>query len=119
MMASGRWEQIRERHLSAPGARERYEHVRNTVISIRQILQTIEAERERLGLTKAELAQEIGASPSAIRRLLTSETTNPTLRTVLELCDVLGIELRLRTSRGGRSARRQRPERVAATQTAV
>jgi DNA-binding phage protein len=92
----GRWEQIRARKLAGPDVQARYERTRRSVSSIRQLLQLIDAERRRAGLTKAELAERTGASPAAIRRLLTSDGSNATLRTILDLLDALDIELALR-----------------------
>src|SRR6266540_3508119 len=85
----GRWEQIRARKLADPAAREQYERTRRAVILTRQILQLVDSERERAGLTKAELAQRAGTNPAAIRRLLTSGSSNPTLRTLLVVFDAL------------------------------
>jgi DNA-binding phage protein len=95
----GRWEQIRERLLDDPEARERYERTFQVTVEIRRLLQTIEAEREQAGLTKAELARLAGTNPAAMRRLLTAETSNPTLRTLLAIFDALGLELSLRPKR--------------------
>ena len=91
-----RWTRIRERRLIDPATRERYERTRRAVTSIRRVLQTIDAERERAGLTKAELAGRIGASPAAVRRLFTSNAANPTLRTILDLSGALDLVLDLR-----------------------
>ena len=112
-----RWSQIRERKLADPRARERYERTRRSVSSIQEVLQRVDAERQRVGLTKAELAQRIGTSPAAIRRLFTSESANPTLRTILDLFEALDLELALRPKlrrRGARSSPRARPRNQAA-----
>lgn len=93
---SDRWTRIRERTLADAAARERYERTRRSVTSIRHVLQAIDAERERAGLTKAELAERIGTSPAAVRRLLTSDAANPTLRTILDLFDALNLEVAVR-----------------------
>jgi transcriptional regulator with XRE-family HTH domain len=65
----------------------------------------IDAERRQAGLTKAELAQRIGASPAAVRRLFTADSANPTLRTVLELVDALELEMSLKPKSRARAAR--------------
>ncbi len=104
-----RWEQFRERLLQDPEAREQYERTFRTTVEIRHLLQAIEAERERAGLTKAELARRAGTNPAALRRLLTAETSNPTLRTLLAVFDALGLELALKPKRpasGGSRSRR-------------
>lgn len=102
---SSRWERIRARKLADPDVRDRYERARRSIASVRQLLQLVEAERERAGLTKAELAERAGASPAAVRRLLTADGANPTLRTILDLLHALDIELALRPSARGRAVR--------------
>ena len=97
---SDRWTRIRERKLTDPVARARYERTRRAITSIRQVLQLIDAERERAGLTKAELAERIGTSPAAVRRLFTSDAANPTLRTILDLSNALDLDLALRPRDG-------------------
>ena len=94
-----RWEQIRERLLEDPEAREQYQRTFQATVESRHLLQAIEAERERAGLTKAELARLAGTNPAAMRRLLTAETSNPTLRTLLAIFDALGLEFSLRPKR--------------------
>ncbi len=53
----------------------------------------------RAGMSKTELARRVGVNPSAMRRLLTAETANPTLKTMLGLFDALGLEVSLTSSR--------------------
>lgn len=91
--AVGRWSAIRERRLADPGVREQYERTFASVSVVRQLLQALNAERERAGVSKSELARRVGASPAAIRRLFTSTTANPTIRTIVELFWALDIEL--------------------------
>lgn len=92
-----RWAQIRERALRTPDLQARYEHRRRTVISTRKLLMRIDAERERAGLTKAELARRIGTAPSVVRRLFAAEAGNPTLHTVLDVVEALGMEIEFRS----------------------
>ena len=100
---SSRWALIRARKLADPATRERYERTRRSVAMTRQVLQVIDAERVKAGLSKADLAQRIGTSPSVVRRLLTSDTSNPTLKTVLGILDALDVQFILRP----RAPRRQ------------
>jgi ribosome-binding protein aMBF1 (putative translation factor) len=92
----GRWEHIRSRAVTTPELCERYERGKQTVLRMRKFLKQIDAERERSGLTKAEIAHRIGANPSVIRRLFSSGSGNPTLRTLLEMLDVLEVEIELK-----------------------
>ncbi len=95
-MGQSRWAEIRSRTLSDPAMRQRYERTRRSVAAVRQVLQTIDAARERVGMTKAELAERAGTNPAAMRRLLTSGSSNPTLRTLIEVSDALGLEMVVR-----------------------
>ncbi len=104
MSGESRWASMRERALADPDDRRRYERKKRTIALTRQVLMRIDAERERTGLSKAELARRIGTSPSVVRRLFTSEGSNPTLRTVIEMLDELGIDLDLTPSAGGSAA---------------
>ena len=97
---AGRWEELRERVLNTPEKRERYERNKRALILTRQILMQIDAERERAGLSKAELARRIGATPSVVRRVFSAEASNPTLRTVLDMLSALDMAVELRPARG-------------------
>lgn len=103
-----RWGRIRARKLADPSARERYERTRQSVAMMRQVLQVVDAERERAGLTKADLAHRVGVDPSAIRRMFTSDASNPTLRTILEVLDALGLEVTVRRRAPMRRSRASR-----------
>ena len=65
---------------------------------IRKLLMTIDSERQRVGIPKAELARRIGADPSVVRRLFSREASNPTLKTVLDLLAALNIDVELKRS---------------------
>ena len=93
-----RWERIRTRTLETPERRARYERTKRQVIATRHILQQIDEERERRGMTKADLAHRIGATPSVVRRLFSSETSNPTLGTVVAMLDALDLGVHVRRS---------------------
>jgi ribosome-binding protein aMBF1 (putative translation factor) len=100
-----RWAEIRARKLADPLARERYERTRRSVLAVREVLQRIQREREKAGLSKADLARRIGANPAAIRRMFTSGSSNPTLKTILELADALDLEIELSPREQGIPAR--------------
>lgn len=107
----GRWEQMRDRTLADPAIRERYERNLRKFALVREVVEAVEAGRAQAGISKAELARAVGADPSVVRRLRTDEESNPTVKTLLHLCDVLG--LRLRVEHAGRSPTSvpQRPRR--------
>ena len=92
---SPKWAAMRDRRLADATSREQFQRTRITVIEIRRLLQRIDAERERAGLSKSELARRAGTTPAAVRRLFTSPSANPTLRMVLDLFDALDLEITL------------------------
>lgn len=109
---TGRWALIRSRALDTPQRRARYERSRKQVLATRLILQQIDAERERRGLTKTALAREVGTTPSVIRRLFSSETSNPTLGTVVAVLEALDLAVEVRPAQGHRrTAAPTRPAR--------
>jgi len=102
--AGNMFERLREEIVNTPELRAQYERTRRRTILIRQILMSIDAERERTDLTKADLARRIGVAPSTVRRLFSSGARNPTLQTMLDLLAALDLELAVQP------ARRQEPE---------
>ncbi len=90
------WQEFREQLLDDAEAREEYERTFHSTVVFREILQLVEAEREKAGLSKAELAHRIGVNPASIRRLLTSESGNPTFKTMLGVFDALGLAFSLK-----------------------
>lgn len=87
------YERYRRKRLSDPKFREHYERHRAEIESIDAILSIIESRREELGLTKADLARLIGKRPEAVRRIFSGHLANPTLSTVLEMTEALGMEV--------------------------
>jgi DNA-binding phage protein len=63
--------------------------------AIDEIMNQIEGARADAGLTKAELARAINASPDSVRRLLSSKPANPTLGTLAEVAAALGMKVTL------------------------
>lgn len=74
------------RHYAADSAR---------IAAIDAVVNQLDDARAASNLTKAQLAQAIGAEPSVVRRLLSARTVNPTLATVAELAAVLGLKVTL------------------------
>lgn len=72
-----------------------YSEARSAIDTTDQIVRAMDAARVELGMSKAELARRIGAKPESIRRLFTAGTANPTLNTVAQIADVLGMRLDL------------------------
>jgi ribosome-binding protein aMBF1 (putative translation factor) len=74
------------RHYAAESAR---------IDAIDAVINRLDELREESGLSKAQLARAIGAEPSVVRRLLSSESVNPTLGKVAELAAALGMKVTL------------------------
>lgn len=70
-----------------------YWSARDRVDRIDGLVRDIEARREELGLTKADLARRAGLRPEVIRRLLSTSEPNPTLSTLLSIARALDLEL--------------------------
>ncbi len=112
--SGGEWADLRAGIVDTPELQQEYERIKRAVLRTRRLLQQIDAARERAGLTKADLAERIGADPSVVRRLFSSGTSNPTLKTVLEIAEVLGLEVDLQPSPTGRRASSRSTRRAAA-----
>lgn len=94
------------RRLKDPEYRQAFEEARERIEQIYSVIRILDARREELHLTKAELARRAGVKPEAIRRLFSAERPNPTL-TTLVLAGALELEI-LPTRRRGASTTRAR-----------
>ncbi len=63
------------------------------IATIDQVVHAIDDAREAAGLSKAELARAIQKEPATIRRLLSSDNSNPTLGTLAEVAAALGLRI--------------------------
>lgn len=90
--------------------RAEYERHRREVAQIDAVVRELDELRERAGMSKAELARQIGKDPASIRRLFTAEV-NPELKTVAAVANALGAEVKAVSRRQpgpGRTSRRRR-----------
>ena len=83
-----------EKRLKDPEFRAEYERSRREIRQIDEVIQQLDLLREEAGVSKAELARQVGKHPAAIRRLFTADA-NPELRTVAAIADALGAEIRV------------------------
>jgi len=81
------------RRLQDPEYRQAYEEARERIDQIDSVIRALDARREELDLTKAELARRAGVKPEAIRRLFSAEKPNPTLTTLVALASALDLEI--------------------------
>ncbi len=85
-----------------------YKQARYEIDEIDRIMRQVEQRRQDLGWSKARLARSAGLKPEAVRRLLTAQVVNPTLRTILALANAVDMRLDLQLQRGAtRSPNRQ------------
>ena len=87
-------EQLLEQRMRDPDFREEYERARREIDQIDSVIQQLDELREQAGLSKAELARQIGRDPSSIRRLFTARS-NPELALVASIADNLDAEIRI------------------------
>lgn len=74
---------------------EREEYARGVEILLahNRYLEAIETERKAQKLSKKAVADRAGLDYASVRRLLTSDTANPTQETILRLFSALGIRV--------------------------
>jgi DNA-binding phage protein len=80
--------------LADPDYRRAYEEARTRIEQIDSVIRALDARREELHLSKAELARRADIRPEAIRRLFSAETPNPRLSTLVALAGALDLEIR-------------------------
>jgi DNA-binding phage protein len=93
------FDEFLEGQLADPSFKASFEKKLAKVKSIAEVLQVIELVRERENIPKAELARRMERKPEAISRLLRGEGANPTLDTLVDLVDAIGLELDIRIKR--------------------
>ena len=96
-----------QEQLADPEFREEFEREQRELRGIDAIVNKLDELREQQGLTKAQLAREIGKNPASIRRMLTAPG-NPELRTVVAMADALDAEV-IVVPRKRRGAHHKRP----------
>jgi DNA-binding phage protein len=93
------FEEFLDGQLADPVFRAGFERKLAKVKSIADVLRVIEEVRERENIPKAEIARRMDRRPEAISRLLRGEGSNPTLDTLIDLVDAVGLELDIRIKR--------------------
>jgi len=82
-----------EKQRTDPEYERFYQDAAASVRAIDGLVRSIDAQREALGLSKAELARRAGLPPEAVRRLLTTRSPNPTATTLVALARALKLDL--------------------------
>jgi len=99
------WEKYLSKRHPAGQAREAFDHEVRAITAAAQLIASIEELRTSMNMSKSEVARRLGKQLSAISRSLTSEDSNPTVVTLLEMLDAMGV--RVRVTVGPRSSRRE------------
>jgi ribosome-binding protein aMBF1 (putative translation factor) len=60
------------------------------IAQVDDLIRQLDDARVRLGMSKADLAREIGKNPQVVRRLFSAESRNPELKTVAAIASALG-----------------------------
>ncbi len=80
--------------LESPEFRAEYERTQRELRQVNAVMQQLDDLRVGAGLSKADLAREIGRNDAVVRRLFTSQV-NPELRTIAALAAALDAEIRI------------------------
>lgn len=59
--------------------------------AIMEIMQRVQEEMQRLGMSRSELAERLGVHPSRVTRLL-DDPDNVTMRTLWRVCSAVGLK---------------------------
>ena len=85
----------RSQRLRDPEYRAAYELAEKEIQQTDQMIRALDALRDELGISKAELARRIGRNASSIRRLFTAKQARPELALIVAIASELGAEVRL------------------------
>ena len=101
-----------------PEFREAFQRAQKRIAAIDELVNALDDERVRQGLSKAELARQAGLPPEAVRRLFVADHKNPTLMTVFALMEALRLELPVvpvpcRENRSGTGTTQERVQHLA------
>lgn len=88
------WEDLAE-DLKDPEFLRAYVVESMRIETIDRLVNKLDDARQRIGLSKAELARAISAEPAVVRRLLSLSHRNPTIGTLVEVAAALGLRLTL------------------------
>jgi transcriptional regulator with XRE-family HTH domain len=92
-VAGQAFEEFLDSQLADPAFKAGFEKKLAKVRSIAEVLRVLEHTRELDAIPKAEIARRMQRRPEAISRLLAGQGSNPTLDTLIDLADAIGLEL--------------------------
>jgi DNA-binding phage protein len=102
------------RRMEDPEFREAFEREAAEVTAIDAVVNALDGLRAERGMSKADLAREIGKNPAAIRRLLTLDGANPELRTVVAMANALDADIQIVPRKPAKSTANTRVKQRAA-----
>lgn len=70
-----------------------YEDSRRRIDQVDRLMRSLDARREDLGLSKAELARRADLAPELVRRLFSVDSPNPTASTLASLALAMDLDL--------------------------
>src|SRR5665811_1166712 len=87
------FDQYLDEQLADEEFRREYELARAQIAAVDEIVRRIDTARIDLGMSKADLARAMRVKPSAVRRLLTEQSSNPTIATLAKAAYAVGLEI--------------------------
>lgn len=78
---------------SDPEYGEAYQTASRRITMFDDVVRTLDARRQELGLTKADVAVRAKMPAAAVRRLFSQQQKNPTLVTLIALADALDLRI--------------------------
>jgi len=112
IQAGALFEQDLAEELKDPEFRAAFELQRAKTLAIAQVMHAVEAEREALELSKAEVGRRIGRKRSAISRLLAGQEQNPTFDTLADALFAVGLQAEVKIKRVPKHAKKIEPIKV-------
>jgi transcriptional regulator with XRE-family HTH domain len=70
-----------------------YERASRRIAMFDDVVRSLEARRQELGMTKAELARRADMPPAVIRRLFSQQHKNPTLTSLAAIAEALELKI--------------------------
>ncbi len=87
------FDQYLDEQLKDEEFRREYELAQAQNAAVDEIVRRIDTARTDLGMSKADLARAMQVKPSAVRRLLTEQSSNPTIATLAKAAYAVGLEI--------------------------
>ena len=90
---TGLHDRLHAEWMTDPEYQEAYQRAARQTAQIDAVINTLDALRADLGMSKAELARRVGRNASSVRRLFTASGARPELPLIVALADALDAEV--------------------------